>query len=175
MREALDLGRALLPGLSQETISALSQLAAIATDQPDPDYPPAFDRFRCLSADRARDVALIALRHLESQAASVRRLATKLLRNLACFRFEPFDSEICRSLREKGTFWPAYLYRDAGDAKAHALLPMLEGADDSLRADHLLLCLSWTRSSLAVASFRGLPRRRLMGMDRICDLPSPYR
>jgi hypothetical protein len=155
LREALDLGRALLPGLSQETAQALGQLAAIATSRPDPHSPSTLEQFRWLSADQAREVASIALRSLESPAAPVRELATKLLQNLACFRFEPLGSGVCRSLREKAVLWPACLYRDAGDAEAQGLLTMLDGADDSLQIHHLVLCLAWTRNSVAVVSFRG--------------------
>ena len=154
LREAIDLGRGFLPGLSSETVEALQQLAAIAANRPDFEPPPMLEQFRGLSTDQAREVASFALRSLESPTASVRELATKLLQNLACLRFEPPGSVICRSLRDKGVIQPACLYRDAGDVEAQGLLEMLDSADNSLKVNHLLLCLAWTRSSVALASFR---------------------
>jgi hypothetical protein len=159
LREALGIARAFLTGLSRETSQALRELAAIAASRPENGDPPLLDQIRRLSADQTRELASIGLQCLDNNAAPVRGLGKDLLHSVACFRFEPLGSEICRSLREKAIVWPPSLYRDAGDSEAQALLGMLDGATDPVTVDHLVLCVAWTRSEAAVASFRGWSKK----------------
>ncbi|WP_165232586.1 hypothetical protein [Aquisphaera insulae] len=154
LREVLDLGRAFLPGLDRETPQALNQIADVATSCPLPRPMPEIDAFRQLSSPEGREVASRAIGHLESPRGAVRKLAMSLLRNIACYRFEPLPPGTCRVLRERGILWPSFLFRDAGDDEAHALLDEISRTDDPPDLNHLLLCLAWTRGDVATASFR---------------------
>lgn len=154
LRDALDLGRAFVPGLSRETEEALGQLAALVAKQRSAEAPSAFDQFRGLSAVQARRVGEIAFRSLDDSAASVRELGVDLLRDLAAFRGEPLGHRIQQTLREKEIFWPGFLYREAGIAETRELLALVDRETDSSQLPHLLECLAWTRHDLAVEAFR---------------------
>jgi hypothetical protein len=172
--EALALARAFLTGLSRETLQAIRELDAIASTRPEAGAPPLFDQICRLSNDQARELASVALHCLENAAAPVRDLGEDLLHGLACFRFEPLDSKICRSLRERSIFWPASLYRDAGNDEAQALLGLLDDDVDLLGVSHLLLSVAWTRSEAAVASFRDWAKNPPRWASRLHVPPGDY-
>lgn len=155
LRDALDLGRALIPGLSRETEKALGQLAALVEKQRGVDAPSTFEQFRGLSTVQDRQVVEIAFQSLANPAVSVRELAVDLLGGLAAFRFEPLGHRVQRALRESEAFWPGFLYRDAGIAETREFLALVDRKADSPDLPHLLECLAWTRHDFAVEAFRG--------------------
>ncbi len=154
LNEVLSLARRFLSGLSTDTSQALRQLADIAVAPADKASSDWLDQIQSLSTEESGKVSAIALQCLENIARPVHELGVDLLESLACFRFEPLGSDICRLLRTKGIFWLASLYRDAGESEANALLDLLEEANDTLAINHLLLCVAWTRSNIAVERFR---------------------
>ena len=154
LNEVLCLARRFLAGLSLDTSSALRQLAEIASAPVDTGSSDWLGQIQSLSTQESDKVAEIAINCLESTASPVHELGIDLLESLACFRFEPLGAGICHSLRSKGIFWVASLFRDEGDSEAKALLRLLEGATDLGTINALLLCVVWTRSQVAVQSFR---------------------
>lgn len=174
LSEALDFARTFWVGLSQDTSLALREPADIASTPPKGDRPSWLDQIRGLSREESGETAAIALHCLEHKAKSVRDFGLKLLQSLACFRFEPLGSEVCRSLREKAIYWPASLYHDTGDAETHALLELLEDANDSLDVHHLLQCVAWTRSDAAVACFRDWTRNPPRWTSLVNAQPANY-
>lgn len=153
--EVLVLARLFLTALSTESSQAIRELAAIVDSPRTTPHYSLLDQVRSLSLEEANELASVGLRCLKHASTTVRELGKDLLHSLACFRFEPLGAEICRSLCEDGIFWPASLYRDAGDAVTRELIGLLDKDADSVTVNHLVLCVAWTRSSEAVASFCG--------------------
>ncbi len=154
LNEVLSLARMFLAGLSPETAQAVRQLADIAVAPVDQASSDWLGQIQCLTPEQSDKVAEIALQSLENVAKPVQELGVDLLESLACFRFEPLGSDICRLIRTKEIFWLPGLFRDAGESEAMVLLDLLEQANETLAINHLLLCVAWTRSNVAVERFR---------------------
>lgn len=158
LREALAVGRELVPGLSTDTRQAIAQLAEIAGAM-DRGGASSLRAFQALTPAQAADLAGRAVGLLDSKAENVFEIGTRILQELACFRMLPLDEALCASLVERGIFWPASIYRDAGGTVARKLAALIEETSDTLELDHRLLSLAWTRSDEAHRQFRRWARQ----------------
>lgn len=162
LKEVLELARSFLPWLSPVNSQALQELTDIVTRISAKGSSELIDQVRNLTVEESRELAVVALTHIKKEETSISDLGKELLEALVCFRVEPLSHGIHSVLLEKRLFWPASLYRDAEKFVTQKLLGLLNDADDSLAANHLLLCVAWTRNQLAEESFRGwfqnLPR-----------------
>ena len=174
LSDVLSIARLFFTGLSTDTSHALCQLTDIAVAPEKKASPDWLGQIQSLSTEESGKVAEIALHCLENIAKPVQELGVDLLESLACFRFEPLGSDICRLLRTKEIFWPASLYRDSGESEAKALLGLLDEANDLLPLNHLLLCVAWTRGIAAEESFRDWSQRPPSWASLLHVPPSDY-
>jgi hypothetical protein len=154
LREALEIGRQLDPNLSSDTEQAIKRLADLSSRT---DFPKDFELLDCfqqLTPPESGEIAERALAFLRGQHRTLEEIGTKLLQQLACFRHSPLDESTCNELVDRRTFWPASMYRDSGDTVASQLLGLMEQANEIASLNPLLLCLAWTRSSIAKLAFQ---------------------
>ena len=174
LNEVLSLAKSFLAGLSHDTLQALRKLADIAVAPVEKVSSEWLDQIQRLSPEESGKVAQIALKSLENIAKPVQEFGVDLLESLACFRFEPLGSDICRLLRTNGIFWLPSLYHDAGESEAMALLDLLEEANDTLAINHLLLCVAWTRSTAAVERLSDWSQKPPSWASRLHVTPADY-
>jgi hypothetical protein len=154
LREALAIGRRLVPSLSLDTQTAVAQLADLCRVQPVLTDRDLFNLFNDLSDDEAEQLADRAIDFLDSNEKSTSKAGKRILERLACFSERPISESTIRALMERRIFWPSSLYRDSGDASAVGLISLIDETADRLLLHHLLLALAWTRSAPALKAFR---------------------
>ena len=154
LREALEIGRQFVHGISPDTQQAVAELADRVQGWSAPSDVEWLGWFGGLSFEQSKQVAERAIECLDSEKDSLKEMGTQVLQNLACFREAPLSEMCCSELIARGIFWPSSLYRDSGDAVAGQLVSLIESETGQDSLNHLLLALGWTRSAPALNAFR---------------------
>jgi hypothetical protein len=153
LHNALAIGRASFPELPADTQGALLELAAIAQQGKkflDTDWLRWYSQ---ASAEQCDELAQYAIGLLDQENETFHEIAQHVLQHLTGFRAEPLSEHVCEALIKREYFWPASIYRDTGDDVARQFIALLNQTNESLRLNHLLLALAWTRSTEAERAF----------------------
>jgi hypothetical protein len=174
LRDALAIGRLLMPSLSPDTQQAFIELTDISRAKLEPKDLALLRLFQNLTIDQANSLADKAIELMDSDLESISDIGTEILQHVACFGQLPLTESCCSTLIDRDVFWPTSMFCDAADLVATKLISKIEHSTELLQSNHLLLALAWTRSNAALKAFIEWDAKPPLWASKLHILPSAY-